>query len=225
MTVKHLLWIPAGGTVGFLASWIFADLLVLPIDLYYLIYFAIILSFFALYVRSTRLDLRAWASRRIVPGVILGLLVGAVMIRNVLSRPATEHLTGWMLWWAILWRGIVYGGVDGILLFAFPWIVTWRAFEAERKGLGGKVGVALVSWLMILFVTSAYHAGYRDFRSRKIVQPNIGSTIMSIPTLVTPNPVASPITHIILHVTAVVHSPYTELFLPPHREGPAREGN
>jgi hypothetical protein len=48
---------------------------------------------------------------------------------------------------------------------------------------------------------------------------------MSIPTLVTPNPVASPITHIILHVTAVVHSPYTELFLPPHREGPAREGN
>lgn len=217
MTIKHLLWVPVGGAVGFLASWIFSDLLALPVDLYYRVYFAIVLGFFTVYVIRTRLDLRAWITRRIVPGIILGLVVGAVMIRNVLSRPATEHLTGWTLWWAILWRGVMYGGVDGILLFAFPWIVTWRAFDAERRGLGGKLGVALVSWLMILFVTTAYHLGYRDFRSRKVVQPNIGSTIMSVPTLVTANPVASPITHIILHVTAVVHSPHTELFLPPRR--------
>jgi hypothetical protein len=79
------------------------------------------------------------------------------------------------------------------------------------------VGVALLSWLMILMMTTAYHLGYGDFRSRRILQPNIGSTIMAVPTLVSGNPVASPIAHVILHVTAVVHSPYTELFLPPHR--------
>lgn len=51
-----------------------------------------------------------------------------------------------------------------------------------------------------------------------IAQPNIGSTIGAVPTLLTANPVASPISHVFLHVTAVIHSPETDLFLPPHRD-------
>jgi hypothetical protein len=51
-----------------------------------------------------------------------------------------------------------------------------------------------------------------------MIQANIGNTIMSVPTLVTANPVAAPIAHAALHVSAVLHSPETELFLPPHRE-------
>jgi len=39
-----------------------------------------------------------------------------------------------------------------------------------------------------------------------------------VPTLVTASPVASPVAHLFLHVTAVLHSPETDLFLPPHRE-------
>jgi hypothetical protein len=39
---------------------------------------------------------------------------------------------------------------------------------------------------------------------------------MSVPTLVTANPVASRVSHVFLHVTAVIHAPHTELFLPPH---------
>jgi hypothetical protein len=50
-----------------------------------------------------------------------------------------------------------------------------------------------------------------------IVKPNVGGTIMSVPTLVTANPIGSPLTHVFLHVAAVVHSPRTDLFLPPHR--------
>jgi hypothetical protein len=39
----------------------------------------------------------------------------------------------------------------------------------------------------------------------------------SVPTLVTLNPVGTPITHAAMHVTAVLHSYDTGLFLPPHR--------
>ena len=217
MSLRHLIWIPAGGVVSFLASFVFGDLFMIPVDLYYLIYFVSIIGFLVLYAKATGLVLREWTSKRLGWGIILGLLVGVVMVKNVMSRSETEQLTGGMLAWAVIWRGVVYGAVDGMLLFAFPWIVTWRAFGAESAPLRRKLSATIAAWAFTLLVTTVYHLGYSDFRSSKIVQPNIGSAIMAVPTLVAANPVASPIAHVFLHVAAVLHSPYTELFLPPHR--------
>jgi hypothetical protein len=214
----HLVWLVYGLIISFSASYIFADLLRLPVDLYYLIYFASIAGFFALYIRQTALDLKHWLLMRLWWAMLAGLIVGALMVQNVLSRPATEQFTGTYLVWMIIWRGVIYGAVDGMLLYAFPWLVTWRAFDVRSKPLFKKIAFSALALLFIMFMTTAYHLGYRDFRSKKILQPNIGSTIMSIPTLVTANPLASPITHVIMHVAAVVHSPNTDLFLPPHRE-------
>ena len=132
----HLKWIVLGALVGFGASFIFGDLITLPLDLYYLIYFGIIVSFFTIYIKKTQLNLKEWYSRRWAWGVLLGLIFGAVMVQNVLSRPATEKFTGPYLEWLIFWRGLVYGAIDGLLLSAFPWIVTWRAFNVEKKPLG-----------------------------------------------------------------------------------------
>jgi hypothetical protein len=227
------MWLPAAALTGFLASFIFADLLTMPVDLYYLIYFSIISGFFAFYVVKTKLDLLAWFSPRLMIGVVLGVAGGVVMALGVLSRPETETLSGGFLAWALFWRGLVYGSIDGLLLFAFPWIVVWRAFDARNKKLGAKVAAGVSAWVGILIITTAYHLGYADFRSQKIVQPNIGSTIMSLPTLLSANPAASVITHVFLHVTAVIHSPHTELFLPPHYDraradrhyGSQRSGN
>ena len=213
----HLIWIAWGLLVGFGASFIFGDLLTLPIDLYYLIYFGIILTFFSIYIRNTRLRLKEWFSRRLVWGILLGLIFGALLAQNVLSRPETEKFTGAYLAWLIFWRGLVYGVVDGLLLSSFPWIVTWRAFDVGKKPLGKKIAFGFLAWLFILAMTTAYHLGYSDFRARKIVQPIIGNSIISIPTLLSANPVGSPITHVIMHITAILHSPKTDLFLPPHR--------
>ena len=38
----------------------------------------------------------------------------------------------------------------------------------------------------------------------------------SVPTLATLNPIGAPIAHVGLHVSAVLHSYETDLFLPPH---------
>ena len=214
----HLKWIGFGALVGFGSPFIFGDLLTLPVDLYYLIYFGIIVTFFYIYIRKTQLNLQEWFSKRLIWGILLGLIFGALMVQNVLSRPETEKLTGPYLVWSIFWRGLVYGTIDGLLLSSFPWTVTWGAFDVGKKPLGKKIAFGFLAWLFILVVTTAYHLGYSDFRSGKIIQPNIGNTIMSVPTLVTANPIGSPITHAIMHITAVIHSPKTELFLPPHRE-------
>jgi len=214
---RHLIWIAFGALTGFGASFIFGDLLTLPLDLYYLIYFVIVAGFFRLYVKKTQLSLGEWFRRRAVWGIVLGLIFGVILIQNVLSRPATEQFAGAYLAWVVFWRGIVYGLTDGLLLTTFPWIVTWRAYEVEKKSLGSKIGFGFLAWVFILVITTAYHVGYADFRSKKLVQPNIGNTIMSIPTLVSANPIGSPLTHAMMHVAAVIHSPKTELFLPPHR--------
>ena len=214
----HLLWIAWGVLVGFGSSFIFGDLLTLPTDLYYLIYFGIIITFFSIYIRKTQLKLKEWFSKRFVWGILLGLIFGALMVKNVLSEPETERFTGTYLAWLIFWRGLVYGVIDGLFLSSFPWIVTWRAFDVGKKPWSGKIAFGFVAWLFILGVTTAYHLGYSDFRSRKIIQPNIGNTIISVPTLVSANPIGSPITHAIMHSAAIIHCPKTELFLPPHRE-------
>jgi hypothetical protein len=214
----HLVWIAYAALAGFGASFIFGDLLPLPVDLYYLFYFGIIITFFALYIRKTQLDLKEWFFRRWMWGVLLGLISGFFMVRFVLSTPETEKSAGVYLAWLLFWRGLVYGAIDGLLLSSFPWIVTWRAFDVEKKPLSKKIAFGFLAWLFILVVTTAYHLGYSDFRSRKIIQPNIGNTIISLPTLIAANPIGSPITHATMHITAVIHSPKTELFLPPHKE-------
>jgi len=214
----HLKWILLGVLVGFGASFVFGDLITLPLDLYYLIYFGIVVAFFTIYIKKTQLNLKEWFSRRWVWGILLGLVFGALMVQNVLSRPVTEKFTGPYLAWLIFWRGLIYGAIDGLLLSVFPWMVTWRAFDVEKKPLGKKIAFGFLAWLFILVLTTAYHLGYADFRSKKMIQPNIGNTIISVPTLVSGNPIGSPMVHAIMHITAIIHSPKTELFLPPHRK-------
>lgn len=214
----HLKWIAFAALVGFGSSFIFGDVLNLPVDAYYLLYFGSVFIFLSAYIRKTHFNIKGWISRRLGWSVLLGFLFGAMMVQNVLSRPETERYTGTYLAWLILWRGMVYGVIDGLLLSSFPWIVTWRAFDVGEKPLGKKIAFGFLAWLFILAVTTAYHFGYSDFRSKKILQPNIGNTLISVPTLVTANPIGSPITHAIMHIAAVIHSPKTDLFLPPHRE-------
>lgn len=213
---RHLIWIPAAGATGFIASFVFGDLITMPVDLYYLIYFTVIGAFLATYTRLTRLNIKHLVRTRAAAAAVAGVLIGALMVRKVVSLPPTAHYEGVFLWWAVFWRGLVYGAVDGLLLFSFPWIVAWRALRVRQGGIGRRVAASLIAWTFIVFLTTTYHLGYRDFRSAKIIQPNIGSTITSVATLATANPAASLVAHVFLHVGAVIHCPRTELFLPPH---------
>ncbi len=216
--ISHLKWLGWGLVVGFAVPFVFADLLTLPLDLYYLVYILAAGTFLAVYVRSTGMDLKAWFSRRLGWGIALGVVFGALLVRFVLTNPATETLGGAALVGAIFWRGLAYGAADGFLLSVFPWVVTWRAFGVAEKPLGRKFAYGVLAWVFILVMTAAYHAGYADFRSPKMVKPLVGNTLISVPTLLSGNPVGAPITHAMMHVTAVVHCPKTDVFLPPHRD-------
>lgn len=107
-----------------------------------------------------------------------------------------------------------------MLLSVFPILAVFGLFaskplrERSKKAVAGIGALALA---MSLLFTAAYHLGYPDFRGSKVSKPLTGDAIWSAPTLVTLSPLGAPIAHIGLHVSAVVHSYQTDLFLPPHK--------
>ena len=68
---------------------------------------------------------------------------------------------------AHLWRGIVYGAADGLLLSAFPILLVFAALRDSRlrRRAGGLIAVGAVAMVASLAMTAVYHAGYRDFRA------------------------------------------------------------
>jgi hypothetical protein len=217
---QHLAWLGAGLVLGFVVPFVFADVLRLPRDLYYGIYIVSVLAFFMTWARTTGQRLDVLVRRRprlaVVLGVVFAVVLGLAVVR---SEPAGPGPDGAALAWAVLWRGVAYGAVDGLLLSAFPILAVFAASEGSslRRSRTGTVVVGAAALLASLLMATVYHLGYRDFRSPLLARPVAADLVWSVPTLVTLNPIGSPITHAAMHVTAVLHNSGTAVFLPPHR--------
>jgi pimeloyl-ACP methyl ester carboxylesterase len=216
--VRQLLWLIAAVLVGFLVPYVFADRLDVPRDAYYAIYVAAVTSFFVVWARASALSPRAALARNWGWALVLGALAGALLAAIVLGYASTAHPSGPTFYRAILWRGVVYGAADGLLLGAFPVLAVFTAFPfgRGRAHVLRTVGTGALAIVAALAVTAAYHLGYPDFRGSKVTAPVRGAAIWSAPTLFTLNPAGSMIAHVALHVTAVAHSYDGDTFLPPH---------
>jgi hypothetical protein len=206
--------------LAFLLPFCLTDLIEVPRDLYYGIYAAAVGVFFVLWARSTGQSLPAMLRRHLLLATVLGLAVGALLsVMVVQSEPATPHPSGLALAAAVLWRGVVYGAADGVLLSAFPILIVVAATTGcrARRSVLGRLGIGVLALLASLVMTAVYHLGYPDFRSEKLAKPVVGDLVWSVPTLATLNPVGAPVAHAVMHVAAVVHASETDTFLPPHR--------
>ena len=168
---RQLPWIAVGVAIGFLVPFVFADRLSIQRDVYYAIYAVVVLGFIGAWAHATEQPLREMARRRWRLAVLLGLVFGAVLAFMVLraadptTRPAGMTLVG-----AVLWRGVVYGAIDGLWLSSFPIVAVFAAFEGTqiRERRRGKLLIGVVALIASLGMTAAYHLGYSDFRSAKV---------------------------------------------------------
>ncbi len=214
-------WLLAGLVLAFGVPFVLADLAGLQRDLYYAFYVAGVFTFVGLWARKTQQPVRAFLTRRWRWAVSLGVMAGVLLAFTVLREPSTTHPHGLTFAGAILWRGVVYGAADGLLLSAFPILAVFGLFaskplrERSRKAVAGIGALAVV---VSLLFTAVYHVGYPEFRGSKVARPLTGDVMWSVPTLVTLSPLGTPIAHVATHVTAVVHSYHTDLFLPPHEQ-------
>ena len=93
-----------------------------------------------------------------------------------------------------------------------------RVSRLMSHAMASVAGIGALALVVSLLFTAVYHVGYPDFRGSKVKRPLTGDVMWSVPTLVTLSPLGTPIAHIATHVTAVVHSYDTDLFLPPHKQ-------
>ena len=213
-------WLAGGALLAFGLPFVFTDLVALDRDAYDAILIGSVFGFFALWLHRTSESPLAVLTHNWRRGVGLGVLFAGLMLAIVLREPATPRPGGLELAAAVVWRGVLYGLADGLLLSAFPILAVFAAFAGgrARDTRRGTAAVGALALAVSLGFTAVYHLGYADFRGDKLRKPLAGDVVWSVPTLVTLSPLGSPIAHAGLHVSAVVHSYETDTFLPPHRE-------
>jgi hypothetical protein len=211
----QLPWFGAAAAVGFAVPYVGSSLLELQHDVYLALYFTAVLALFAAYVRTTRLDPRATLARHWKLGSLLGLVVGAALVRNVLGEDATPRPDGAYFIFELVWRGGIYGAVDALLLTVLPCLIVLR-------GLGGTLGTwrrrlayFAASLALVMTITAIYHLGFAQYREDGIGAPETGNAIISVPMLLSTNPVGSIADHAAMHVAAVAHEYETDVRLPP----------
>jgi hypothetical protein len=216
---RQLPWIVSGLVGGFLVPFVFADRLKLPKDLYYGIYGAAAVTFLAAWVHLTEQPWRRMVARHWRLAILLGLVFGSVLVLIVLRQDATSRPADAALVGGVLWRGMFYGAIDGLVLSSFPILAVFAAFKESHleRHRRGRIAIGVVALAASMLMTATYHLGYSDFRSAKLRSPVAGDVAWSMPTLLTLNPIGAPIAHAAMHTTAVLHSYQTDLFLPPHR--------
>ena len=215
---RHLAWLLGGMAVAFLVPYLVADRLGLARDVYLVVYVAAVAGLFAGWARDTEQPLRDMVARRWRAAAGRGVVfAGAGALIAIGAEDGSPHPGGIEFAGALLWRGIVYGAADGLLLSAFPILVVFAAFDGRVRRRGRRmIAVGAVAMAASLAMTAVYHAGYSDFRGAKLRKPVTGDLVWSVPTLVTLNPIGAPIAHIGVHTAAIVHNYHTDLFLPPH---------
>ncbi len=214
---RPLWWLAGGAVLAFVTAWFCTDVLGLHHDLYYLIYLTVVLGFLAEFVRHTRVAWRTVLRRRLGWSLAVGVVVGALAVRQAFRQDGTTHPGGAYFAFEVAWRGVVYGTVDALILFVFPALVAYLVLHGDRTGLRRKTAFAGLTLLFSMIVTATYHLGYPEFRGSALVKPEVGAVLMNIPTVATGNPAGAIVAHATAHVGETVHlyQGSDEHFLPP----------
>jgi hypothetical protein len=214
----HLMWVLAAGGLGFLITAALAGWLGLPRPWLLLPYLVVAGVFLYSYFRWSGLNLADTTRQHWVWGLVGAALAGTFLVQNVLSQPASARSQDLSLVFDLFWLGLVYGALDALLLSVMPLLATWRAFSllGWTSGWPGRLAVGSLALVASLFVTIAYHLGYPEFRGPEVVGPVIGNGVSSLAYLLTTNPLGAVLSHIAMHVAAVLHGPETTVQLPPH---------
>jgi hypothetical protein len=215
--VRALGWLAGGAVLTFVVSLVGTDLLGLHHDLYYLLYFTIVLAYLAAFVARTGVPWQRVFGRNLAWSIGIGAVVAAAVARQILTQPGTARPSGAYLAFEVAWRGVVYGVVDALVLFVLPALVAVLLLGGDRRGFARKVAFAGVTLVCSLVVVTTYHLGYAEFRGGELLQPQIGAVLFNVPAMLTGNPVGAVVAHATAHVTAVLHQYYGggHGFLPP----------
>ncbi|MGZ4615892.1 MAG: hypothetical protein ACXV4A_10040 [Actinomycetes bacterium] len=203
----------------FAVSWLGTTVLGLQHDLYYLVYFTFVLGYLGWFATRSGVAWREVLRRNLWWSLGVGLLVAFAVVRQVMSQDGTSHPSGVFFGFELVWRGVVYGAVDALILCVFPAVVAYLVLRGDRRGFPRKAAFAGLVLVLSLVVSTTYHLGYSTYRGGELAKPLIGTVMWDLPAVLTGNPAGALLAHPAVHTAAVVHQYYggenTNHFLPP----------
>jgi hypothetical protein len=210
-------WILLATSVGFAASALLTRGFHFERRAFVAAWAPVVLVVWLAYARSNGVSLRTQLSRRWAAGLVIGAAIGAVLALTVARQPASTIPTGLRLVAEGFWLGIVYGVADALMLSVLPVVALYGAQPADAlRTTSDRLrwgGVALAGSAV---VTAAYHAGFREFQGPELMQPVLGNLVITLGFLLSGSPAAPLLSHVMMHVAAVLNGAATTVQLPPH---------
>jgi hypothetical protein len=160
----------------------------------------------------------AWRdlARNWVTGLAVAAAASYFVIGSLDHYPVSARPEGAALIASLVWVGIAYGLVDALVLNVFP-VMLARGLALDGHGPWLKAVLqGLIAILISAGVTLLYHLGYSEFRGWSIVAPVFGNVLITATFIVSGSPLAPLVTHVAMHIGAVLHGMETVPQLPPH---------
>ena len=216
---RQLSWFAASCTVAFLVPYLGVSVLELQHDVYYLIYFVVVIVLLSAYVLVEQVDVADAFRHRWRWSLAVGAVLAVFLVVNVFgTESATARPAGLYFVFELLWRGVGYGIVDALLMTVLPTLVALAILRSDVGGLRGKLRFTAVALPLVVIVTATYHAGYPQYREDGLRRPEVGNVLISVPAFATANPAGSLVAHVAQHVAAVTHCYESRIFLPPETQ-------
>jgi len=210
-------WTLLAGLIGLVSSGLFSSLLGWPRGRFVAAHVVLVAGFTAACFFWHHISFRVQFGRRWLGGLLVGILVGSPLVRNVMSQPGSPAPAGAALGWDLAWLGVAYGTADAMLLTVIPVLMLYGLQPTDRlRRAGPRIGWGLAALAGSLLVTALYHLGFAEFRGPALVAPLIGNAIVTAGYLMSGSPVAPVVAHVAMHVAAVLHGLATTSQLPPH---------
>lgn len=218
MDLELLLWIPIASLSGYVVTNVGAGTFRLSRNRFLLLYVPVAALLIAWFYSWSQVSPAAQAATNWLWGLGAGVVAAIVAIRHVVVQKAYPRRQGGHLAVDILWPGMVYGFVDGMVLSVVPVTAVHAALHGTSLTftLSGRLVMALAAFAASMVVTLFYHWGYPEYKGKRVLMTLVGNGVFTLTLLLTGNILAAVLPHMAMHVAAVWHGRETTYQLPPH---------
>lgn len=207
---SQLIWLCTLALGSFLISWLFSDLLGFPRTAYVAVFTVVTGAFLYGYLQWSSIDGGTFLSHQWLWGLLVAAASSLVLLAFIpwfvrwqsISRLSPPGPRGVRLVRMLLVDGVVNGAAEALLLSVLPVLIVWQACSSLPwfHQWPGSALTPIIALIASLIIITLHHLGFRELRGRLIIFVILANAVFTLAYLLTMNPLAAVVAHIIMHL-------------------------